>query len=67
MNIFIAIEIKNPNVPKMKTPIAETFAMVSNSFLEGFFNTDQTLLHLIVNDFNFVSISLIKLIDLKIY
>lgn len=44
-------EIRNPNAPRTKIPIAETFATVSNSFLEGFFKTCQTRLHLTKNDF----------------
>lgn len=52
--LFIIIEIKNPNVPNAKIPIAETFATISNSFLEGFFKVCQTRLHLIKNDFDFI-------------
>lgn len=45
------IEIKNPNTPSIKIPIAETFVTVSNSFLEGFLRTCQTRLHLTIKDF----------------
>ena len=52
-------------------PIPETFAIVSNSFLEGFFNTDQTLLHLIANAFVELNIFFImirlEIVNLKIY
>ncbi len=51
MNIFIIIEIKKPIIPNAKIPKAETLAIVSNSFLVGFFKTNQTLLHFIKNDF----------------
>jgi len=51
MNIFITIEIKKPITPKAKIPKAETLAIVSNSFLVGFFKTYQTLLHFRKNDF----------------
>jgi len=51
MNIFIIIEIKNPRIPNAKIPRAETLAIVSNSFLVGFFKTCQTLLHFRKNDF----------------
>ena len=49
--IFITIEMKNPKSPRIAIPIAETFAIVSYSFLEGFFKECQTLVHLIKNDF----------------
>jgi len=45
------IEIMNPRTPTIKIPIAETFVIISNSFLVGFFNANQTLLHLKKNDF----------------
>ncbi len=45
----------NPRTPKIKIPIAETFAIVSNSFLDGFFKECHTLLHLTENDFNCIS------------
>lgn len=51
MNIFIIIEIKKPITPNAKIPRAETLAIVSNSFLVGFFKTCQTLLHFKKNDF----------------
>ena len=51
MNIFITIEIKKPIIPNAKIPKAETLAIVSNSFLVGFFKTNQTRLHFIKNDF----------------
>ena len=51
MNNFIIIEIRNPRTPNAKIPRAETFAIVSNSFLVGFFKTCQTLLHFKKNDF----------------
>lgn len=47
MNTLTAIEIKNPIAPRIKIPIAETFAIISNSFLEGFLKACQTLLHFI--------------------
>ncbi len=52
----MTIEIKNPRIPNIKIPKAETLAIVSNSFFEGFFKTDHTLLHLIANDFIDVNI-----------
>ena len=48
---FIIKDIKNPRTPSNKIPIADTFAVISNSFLVGFLNTNQTLLHLSANDF----------------
>ena len=51
MNIFITIEIKKPITPNARIPKAETLAIVSNSFLVGFFKTYQTRLHFIKNDF----------------
>ena len=48
--VLINIEIRNPKTPSIKIPIAETFVIVSNSFLEGFFNTCQTRLHFIAKD-----------------
>lgn len=60
MKIFIIIEIKNPRNPNIKIPTAETFAIISNSFFEGFFNASQTLLHLTINDFIAVNIFFIK-------
>jgi len=47
----IAIEIKNPIAPTNPNPIAETFEIVVNSFLEGFFKSCQTLPHCFINDF----------------
>ncbi len=47
----MTIEMQKPRSPKITTPIAETFAMVSNSFRDGFFKANQTLLHLTKNDF----------------
>lgn len=44
-------EIKKPAAPNATIPIAETFAVSSNSFLVGFFKTNQTRLHFIKNDF----------------
>ena len=65
MNIFIIIEIKKPITPNAKIPKAETLAIVSNSFLVGFFKTNQTLLHFKKNDFvdvaNFFTIKRIRL------
>ena len=51
MNAFIIIEITNPRIPNITIPRAETFAIVSNSFLDGFFKANHTLLHLTKNDF----------------
>ena len=45
------IEIINPKRPSITIPTADTFAIVSNSCFEGFFNASQTLLDFIVNDF----------------
>ncbi len=45
------IEITNPMAPRIKIPTAETFATCSNSFLDGFLKTYQTLLHFTRNDF----------------
>ncbi len=45
------MDIKKPRTPNIKIPRAETFAICSNSFLDGFFNADHTLLHLTTNDF----------------
>ncbi len=44
-------DIRNPKTPIIKIPIAETLDVNSNSFLVGFFKTNQTRLHLIKNDF----------------
>lgn len=52
INIFIIIEIKNPKIPIIKIPTAETFATFKKSSREGFFKTIQTLLHFSINDFN---------------
>ena len=41
----------NPIAPSIAIPIAETFAIISNSFLEGFFKMCQTRLDLSKNDF----------------
>ena len=49
-------EIKKPISPKIPIPIAETLAISSNSFLDGFFKTCQTLLHFNKNDFVFSNI-----------
>ena len=35
--------MKNPRVPSRRIPIAEILETDSNSFLEGFFKTSQTL------------------------
>jgi hypothetical protein len=56
MNNFITIEIKNPRIPSIKIPKAETLEIVSNSFFEGFFKIDHTLLHFIAKDFIEVNI-----------
>ncbi len=45
------IEIMNPITPIISIPSAETLVVISNSFLVGFFNAYQTLLHLKKNDF----------------
>ena len=47
---MIIIDIKNPRTPNIKIPTAETFEIVSNSFLVGFFKICQTLLDLMAND-----------------
>ena len=60
MKIFIIIEIKKPRNPKIKIPTAETFAIISNSFFDGFFKTDHTLLHLTIKDFIDVNIFFMK-------
>ena len=44
-------DIKKPTAPNATIPIAETFAVSSNSFLVGFFKTNQTRLHLTKKDF----------------
>jgi len=64
MNIFITIEIKNPRTPNAKIPSAETLAIVSNSFLDGFFKTCHTLLHFKKNDFVLVA-NFFTMINLK--
>lgn len=55
---LIIIEIRNPRTPNIPIPIAETFAVSSNSFFVGFFKTCQTLLHFRKNDFAFSNIIL---------
>tara|TARA_Y100000034_G_scaffold134288_1_gene202286 strand:+ start:2344 stop:2514 length:171 start_codon:yes stop_codon:yes gene_type:complete len=45
------IEIKNPSNPKIPIPIAETFATVRYSFLDGFLRACQTRLLFMKNDF----------------
>ena len=42
--------ITNPINPINPNPIAETFATVVNSFLEGFFKSFHTLVHWLKND-----------------
>ncbi len=64
MNNFITIDIKKPRTPNIKIPRAEIFAICSNSFLEGFFNADHTLLHLMTNDFVEVNIFFMKKIGM---
>ena len=51
MNNFITIDIKKPRTPNIKIPKADTLTIFSNSFPEGFFKTDHTLLHLTIKDF----------------
>jgi len=51
---FIVREIKNPITPIKPSPIAETFAIVVNSSLFGFFNRCQTRVHCETKDFNLV-------------
>lgn len=53
MKIVMNNPITNPITPMTAIPIAETFAIVSNSFLDGFFKVCQTLVHLTKNDFVF--------------
>jgi len=48
---LIIKEKRNPIAPKIMIPIAETFETCSNSSLEGFFITLQTLLHFTKKDF----------------
>ena len=59
------IDIRNPRTPRIKIPKADTLAIVSNSFLVGFFKTCQTRLHFKKNDFvlvaNFFTIKRISL------
>ena len=43
--------IIKPRIPKIPIPIAATFAIVSNSFLLGFFKMCQTRLDFRKNDF----------------
>jgi hypothetical protein len=50
----------NPKIPSARMPMAETFVMVSNSFLVGFFNTCHTLSHLMKKDFADVVSFMIK-------
>ena len=45
------MDIKKPTAPKTIIPIAETFAVSSNSFLVGFFKTNQTRRHFMKNVF----------------
>lgn len=47
MNIFIATEIANPSAPMTKSPIAETFEIVLNSVMVGFFRRRQTRRYLL--------------------
>jgi hypothetical protein len=39
------IDIKKPNIPIIRIPMAETFEIVSNSFLVGFLKESHTRLH----------------------
>jgi len=55
------MDITKPMKPMNPRPIAETFATVVNSVLEGFFRSFQTLVHCVVNDFRLN----IKLIELR--
>jgi len=48
---FKIIDIKNPKKPSKSIPTAETFAICSYSFLDGFFKISHTLLHLEKKDF----------------
>ena len=43
--------ITKPIAPIRSKPIAETFEIVVNSVLSGFFNNVQTLVHCFVKDF----------------
>jgi len=47
MNIFIATEIVKPNAPITKSPTAETFEIVLNSDMVGFFSSLQTRRYLL--------------------
>ena len=53
------MEIMKPITPMIKIPIAETFVIISNSFLVGFFSASQTRLDLRKNDFRDTILSLI--------
>lgn len=59
----------NPIVPIIAIPTAETFAVSSNSFIEGFFRVLQTLLHLSKKDFDdsVIDMILIEMNHLKIF
>ena len=50
-----------PTAPIARIPIAETFATVLNSRLEGFFNTCQTRLDCRMNDFNLLPSAMVIL------
>jgi len=43
MNIFIETEIAKPSAPMTRSPTAETFEIVLNSCIVGFFRRRQTL------------------------
>ena len=43
----MAIEIKNPKAPITSNPITETFNIVLNSSIVGFFNSRQTRRYLL--------------------
>lgn len=49
--MLMIIDIRNPNSPSINIPTADTFVIISNSFLVGFLSTNQTLLHFIKKDF----------------
>ncbi len=47
MNIFIATEIAKPSAPMTRSPTAETFEIVLNSAMVGFFRRRQTRRYLL--------------------
>jgi len=47
MNTFIATEIAKPSAPMTRSPTAETFEIVLNSCIVGFFRRRQTRRYLL--------------------